>query len=182
MRAWTKQSAIVLDILESEGRYVAKRKFVKRRDENDFVVGLYDWLARNHPGRHTAPSDAEYPVWLSLSEEATMGLTPGTVLLELEIPDELIFYINVVKWTAIMNRLYIPADEADEKRHRELMKSYRQSDATAYQSTFYPQLKKEIEDSWIRLFDDSVGNKDGLVYGNVWQLKKEWLVKVTKAE
>ena len=62
------------------------------------------------------------------------------------------------------------------------MKSYRQSDATAYQSTFFPQLKKEIEDSWIRLFDDSVGNKAGLVYGNVWQLKKEWLVKATKAE
>lgn len=182
MRVWTKQSNIVLDILENEGRYVAKRKFVKRRDENDFVVSVYDWLARNHPGRPTAPADADYPVWLSLAEEATMGLTPGTVLLELEIPDELIYHIHVVKWTAIMNRLYIPADEADEKRHRELMKSYRQSDATAYQSTFYPQLKKEIEDSWIRLFDENVGNKDGLTYGNTWELKKEWLVKAAKAE
>ena len=182
MRVWTKQSSIVLDILERDGVYVAKRSFVKRRDENDFVVAVYDWLARNHPGRPTAPKEADYPVWLSLAEEATMQLTPGTVLLELEIPEELITNIHVVKWTSIMNRMYIPADEADEKRHRELMNSFRQSDATAFQSNFYPQLRKEIEDSWIRLFDDSIGNKDGLVYGNVWQLKKEWLVKATRAE
>ncbi|MBQ7896417.1 MAG: DUF3841 domain-containing protein, partial [Oscillospiraceae bacterium] len=58
MRVWTKQSSIVADILENEGRYVAKRVFVKRRDENDFVVSVYDWLARNHPGRATAPKDA----------------------------------------------------------------------------------------------------------------------------
>ena len=182
MRVWTKQSSIVGEILVNEGRYVAKRKFVKRRDENDFIVCVYDWLARNHPGRVNAPEDADYPVWLALAEEATMMLTEGTVLLELEIPDELITMINVVKWTAIMNRMYIPADEADRKRHRELMNSFRQSDATAFQSNFYPQLKKEIMDSWVRLFDENIGDDGGLCYGNVWELKKEWLVKLTKAE
>lgn len=181
MRVWTKQSSIVGEILQNEGRYVAKRKFVKRRDENEFLVQVYDWLAMNHPGRKTAPPDAEYPVWVSLAEEATMMLTEGTVLLELEIPDELITMINVVKWTNITNRMYIAADEQDAKRHREMMDSFRQSDATAFQSNFYPHLKKEIMDSWVRLFDPKIGNPNGLCYGNVWELRKEWLVKVTNA-
>ncbi len=182
MRVWTKQSEKVFEILSEQGRYVAKRLFVKRLGENNMILPVYDWLARNHPGRPHKPADADYPVWLSLSCEGTMQLTPGTVLLELEIPDELITRIDVVKWTAMMNRGYLHRDEEDSRRHRELLRSYGLSDAAAYESQFYPHIKREIEESWQRLFDPECPMGGGLQYGNVWELRKEWLLQCSFAE
>jgi hypothetical protein len=39
---------------------------------------------------------------------------------------------------------YIPADEHDAKRHRQLLEQYGVSNAKAYMSQFYPQIKREI--------------------------------------
>ena len=180
IRVWTKQSAKVLEILETQGRYTAKRLYVRTRDENDGVLELYDWLAHFHPGKRWRPADADYPVWLSFSYEASMQITPDTVLLELEIPEEQITRIDVKKWTTMLNRGYLPKDEADYRRHRELLAAYGQSDAGAYESPFYPEIKREIEGSWIRLFEEN--GEEGHAYGTVWELKKEWLREVRREE
>ena len=47
----------------------------------------------------------------------------------------------------ILNYSYIPADEDDAKRHKQLLADYGVSDAQAYMSRFYPQIKMEIMSS-----------------------------------
>lgn len=45
---WTKQHKAVLETLEREGRYVAKRQFVEYENEDcaPLVLEVYDWLVK----------------------------------------------------------------------------------------------------------------------------------------
>lgn len=100
------------------------------------------------------------------------------VLLELEIPPELVTPVNIAKWGMILNYTYIPAGEEDGRAHRKKLNTLGLSDAKVCMSHFYPELKQEITDSWQRLFDPSVSAGNDSSYGTVWELRKEWLVQV----
>ena len=182
IRVWTKQHKSVLDTLQQTGRYTAKREFIKMDmgEHAGIVLEAYEWLAKNGPDAHTRPADVEFPVWVSFSQERTMLLSEGAVLLELEIDPVLITSINIAKWGCILNYSYIPANEADAARHQKLLADYRISDAKAYMSQFYPEIKREIVNSWNRLFDDSVKVGNDTRYGNVWELRREWIRNIVQ--
>ncbi len=174
---WTKQHKNVLEQLERDGEFFAKRKFVQNDlgDDAEMMAVVYDELVKNHPLLDKKPKKAEVPVWVSFSYEATMQASPNFVILHLEIPDSEITKVNIAKWGQMLNYGFIPRDVEDEKRHRDLMKTYGIDDAKAVMTQFYPELKREIIKSWKRLFDDSVKLGSDASYGLVWQLKKEWL-------
>ncbi len=178
---WTKQHEIVLSQLKQAGRYTARRESILKNEDSKLLQTTYEWLARHMPqvGR---PPDADYPVWLSLCAENTMLLSPNTVILELEVDDALITKINVAKWGTINNFSYIPADEADAARHSRLLASYGVSDTKACMSQFYPALKREIEESWMRLFDESIqlGGTSSYSYGLIWEVKHEWIRRIIR--
>ena len=43
---------------------------------------------------------------------------------------------------------------------------------------FYPEIKREIIQSWDRLFDDSIILGNTNYYGNIWEVKQEWVRRV----
>lgn len=182
IKVWTKQNIKVLDEIEKTGRYLTKREFIKKDlgDEADLVLETYDWLVKNGPKASEKPDYADYPVWVSFSKDATMKPEKGFAVLELEIDEDMITYINIEKWGMILNYSYIPKDEEDEKRHKQLLKDYGTGDAQAYMSRFYPQIKMEIQNSWKRLFDDSISMGNNSCYGNIWEVRKEWILGITK--
>lgn len=179
---WTKQHENMLKILESEGRYTAKREYIKMdlEEHADLVLEVYEWLVKNGPDAANRPADVEFPVWVSFEKDATMMSGEGTVILELELEEEWVTHVNIAKWGTILNYGYIPADESDAARHKQLLCDYGISDAKAYMSQFYPQIKMEIRDSWKRLFDPSIlmGNKSD--YGNIWEVRQEWIKRIIR--
>ena len=43
----------------------------------------------------------------------------------------------------------------------------------------YPEIEKKIRDSWVRIFD--INNwSDFIVQANIWQIKKEWVLRIIK--
>ena len=106
--------------------------------------------------------------------------SPGTVILELTLDPDWIVPVNIMKWGAVLDYSYIPADREDAARHRKLLEEYRVSDSKAYMSQFYPEIKREIIKSWDRLFDARVdmGNPD--CYGNICEIKREWITDVLR--
>ena len=102
----------------------------------------------------------------------------GRVILELEIDRAILAPIHVRKWSMILNYSYIPSSPEDRERHLKLLSDYRTNDATAYMSQFYPGIKREIEASWDRLFDERIQLGGNHQYGILWDLKKEWIVDV----
>ena len=175
---WTKQHVRVAEQLKIDGQFFAKRKFIQNDlgSDAEMMAFVYDELVKNHPKLNDKPKEAEVPVWLSFSFEATMQATPNFVILHLDVPDSEITKINIAKWGQMLNYGYIPINENDEARHRELMQNYGVDDAKAVMTQFYPELKREIIESWSRLFDDSVKLGSDASYGLVWQLKKEWVM------
>ena len=115
---------------------------------------------------------------VSFRQDATMLTEKGRVILELEIEESLITRVNFTKWGMILNYSYIPADEADDKRHKELLEAYGVSDTQAYMSQFYPEIKREIRESWKRLFDDDIQIGSDGCYGNIWEVRREWVKNV----
>ena len=183
MRVWTKQHGNVLKMLLEDGRYTAKKEFAAGDlgDQAYLMREAYDWLTKNGPMAKERPEDAEYPVWVSFAEKTTMLKDPDTVILELEVDPALLTFISIEKWSAILDYSYIAADEADRNRHRELLKAYGvSSDVKAYMSQFYPEIKREIRESWKRLFEAGIPENLDAYYGNVWELRKEWIVKVIR--
>ena len=176
---WTKQDRRVLDALRSTGRHTAKREYVLQNEDSRLMLEAYDWLVARHPDGNRRPPDADYPIWVSFRQDAAMLPGPGFVILELELDSGLITPINIAKWGAINNFSYIPADEADARRHKKLLADYGVSDAKACMSRFYPELKREIVASWDRLFDDSVTLGNHFAYGLIWEVRQEWIKAVT---
>ena len=172
---WTRQHENILQTLEQHGRHTAKREYVLGNEDARLMLFCYDWLVQHHPCPHLRPADGDYPVWLSLQRDAAMLPSPGSVILELEVDEELVTYINIAKWGAINNFSYIPSDEADARRHRKLLADYGTGDAKACMTQFYPELKREIIASWDRLWDESIRLGNDFAYGLIWEVRKEWI-------
>ena len=81
---------------------------------------------------------------------------------------------------AILNYSYIPRDAADAARHRALLEAYGVSDVKAVMTQFYPQIRREIVESWSRLFDPAVSLGSDACYGLLWEVRSEWLRGVTR--
>lgn len=177
---YTKQRKEILKELDEKGYHVtsANHVAVEWKEDTKIVLEVYDWLVKHVPSRESKPDYALYPVWVSLSHEATMLLDDQSVVLELAVDPSLITKINIFKWGKILNYSYIPENEADARVHSEMLELYGVSDMKAYMTPFYPDIKREIVGSWKRLFDDTVtlGNEE--CYGILWEIKKEWVVNV----
>ena len=103
----------------------------------------------------------------------------GEVVLELSLEPEQITHINIEKWGTILNYSYIPENEQDARRHQEILDNLGVGDAQAYMSRFYPELKREIRESWKRLFDPSIILGNDMEYGTIWEIRREWVTGVT---
>lgn len=177
---WTKQHRSVWDTLQKTGRYAAKRSFVALDlgEHAPLVLKAYDWLVGHHPDSARRPADADVPVWVSFDRDATMLPGKGSVILELSVDPGLITPVNIAKWGAILNYSYIPENAADAARHRTMLEDCGVSDAKAVMTQFYPQLKREVVESWSRLFDPSVSMGSDACYGLLWEVRSEWIRNV----
>ena len=180
IKVWTKQHQSVYETILREGRYIAKREYIVMdlQEHAELVLQAYDWLAAHGPDIQNKPEDVAYPVWVSFTNEATMLKSAGTVILELEIDPGIITPVNIAKWGMILNYSYIPKDEADSRRHQTMLRDYGVSDAKAMLTQFYPDIKREIIGSWQRLFEESVSVGSDAKYGNIWEIRKEWITNM----
>lgn len=178
IRVWTKQHISVWDTLQSQGVYHAKASGIFQNEDAKLMMDAYRWLAANIPNAGTKPEGAEFPIWLAYSRAGTMLPTPDTVLLELEMDPSRITPVNIAKWGMILNCSYIPADARDKKRHSQLLQDWGTSDEKACMTQFYPQIRREIQESWRRLFDDAIQVGSPEVYGTIWEVRKEWVRNV----
>lgn len=184
IKVWTKQHENVMKELKNTGRYIVKREYIimDLQEHADIVLEAYEWLVKNGPDVNNKPKDVEFPVWVSFSKDSTMLLSKNTIILALELEESLITKINIVKWGMILNYAYLPENKSDENRHKKLLEDYRISDSQAYMSQFYPQIKREIIESWKRLFYDNDDIKKNKVeyYGNIWEIREQWIKDIIK--
>ena len=178
---WTKQNEAVIDHLEAAGRFIADECYIHRElgDISYIMLFIYRWLADHMPASAARPDDVKFPVWVSFTKEATMSPESGYAVLELMMQDSMVTHIDATKWTRITNYSYIPISEEDETEHRNYMRELGTDDARAVMTQFWPEARKKIIDSWDRLFDKSVVLDGTTEYGLLWEVRKEWVQKIS---
>ncbi len=181
VKVWTKQHKDILKDLNDNGRYIVKKQYIenKMEDHSDLYFNSYNWFRNRAKEIVPVPDDVEFPIWVSVTEESKIPNSEGNVLLEIEVDEDLLITMDLDKWGYIVNYMYIPKDKEDEENHAKILKSYGIDDTRGYMSNFYPNIKNKIVKSWERLFDDSIILSDARV-GTLWEIKKEWITKISK--
>ncbi|MBR0171578.1 MAG: DUF3841 domain-containing protein [Lachnospiraceae bacterium] len=179
---WTMQNEAVLEQLDQNGRFIAEERYMRQsmEDTSDIMLFVYRWLASHMPTVSVKPPDVKYPVWVALNKETSFKAVDGCVTLELLVDEALMARADITKWTNIINYSYIPLSDADKEAHYKLLTDYGIDDVKAVTTPFYPQIRRKIIDSWDRLFDDSVSLGGAGAYGLLWEVKQEWVRKVTR--
>jgi len=182
-RLWTAQAQIVLDTIEKNGVYMVKREFIlqKYQSMSNLFLKPYDWFVSRASKIVPLPQGAQYAIWVYSDPNMISNYGPGDAIVEIEAPKEKVIMFDEGKWLKILNLSYIPADPEDDARFKKTVRDNGLShDSQAYTTNFYPILKREIIKSWDRLFDESIRLSEFRM-GALWELKNEWIIKVTKA-
>ncbi|MDL2254129.1 DUF3841 domain-containing protein [Ruminococcaceae bacterium OttesenSCG-928-I18] len=178
---WTKQHRGVLNEIELEGRYIARRENIvkKMEDISRFYLEAYSWYAKKASEIVAKPPDVNYPIWVSLDRASSLENDADTVVLCLEVESTQVVRLDYEKWGYVINFLYVPKDEKDEKEHQKMLSAYGTDDVEAYFSAFYPAIKKKIIASWGRMFEIEDGKIEQEKVGTLWEIRKEWIRQVS---
>lgn len=184
VRLWTAQMPIVLDTLEKTGIYHVKREFVEKK------YGEVAWIFREGysfynetaPQYVKRPEGAESGIWC-YRKARWAGANVGSYLLCLEVPRDQCVFFDLRTWNRILNLHYVPKDREDQKRFdAELKRQGLKSTEPIFNTSFYPLLKREIRQSWQRLYSSVDTCDDGYLEAGLWELRPEWIVRKIKVE
>lgn len=183
MRAWTRQNALVLKELEANGNFICREQFLRAKSDtiSDYYIKAYRWLTNQARSRVSIPEDLYLPIWLAMTPSARLPQAPGEVSLTLEVPDENLFIMDYNKWGYVLNYMYVPLDDDDERAHdAKLAAAGIVNEAAlimdANKGNMFPQFKQEILRSWPRCCTPSDDMEENV--GCVWEVKKEWILEV----
>ncbi len=175
---WTRQDEKILDILETEGIFQAKKRFVMEKYGDLFPLfdGIYSWLIFESDKIVKKPEGSEYPIWCSVSDEMMLRETKGTVILKLSVDKEKVVFFDSLRWDYAINNMYVPENQADDLRFKEKLKSrgldpdYPVLDDNI--SRFYPDIKRDILMSRVKIFDIKDSPIERL-QANIWEIRPE---------
>lgn len=180
---WTRQDIKSLENLKTNGVIRIKEKHLEEKFNiiSDYIIKLYSWFVSAADKRVPKPADVEYPIWCSVSKENMLRPTEDTVVYVLEVDKSEVVYFDGTKWDYVLNHLYIPKDAADEaayirdmetKGHKNLFSFI--DEKTAH---FYPAERKQVMDSWERIFEIDAWNIFK-VQANIWEIRPEMIREI----
>ena len=185
VRLYTRQNDKTLYQLERDGRIINQRAYVEMHfgDIAPLFMESYDWFTKEAAKRVAKPDDVHAPIWCSISVENCLKPIPGTVVYVLEAPEEKVMYFDDVKWDYVLNRIYLPKDDADAAAYKRHLKDIGVANGFEFfegrYKGFYPDEVQRIKESWKRVFEIESLEESG-VCGNIWEIRRENVVRIVK--
>ena len=184
VKLFSPQAEAVWQAVENEGTAFSRREYVIKKYEESAGVFLaaYDAYVREAERIVPRPDDRAYPYWAFASEEL-VDRSGGLRVMRLRVPLEEAVFFDQYDWYKVLRLSYIGETDKDEEAFaRGLeMRGIRDSSGAVLRP-FYPDVKRQITESWKRLFrhDSAIRNGDTsgvrAVQAGLWQIKKEWLI------
>lgn len=181
---WTTQDKRALKVIEAKGVYRASvESIIEKYDTcSDVYLNVYRWFSKTAGVVVPKPECAEYPIWAAFEKELSFGLIEGQVRFELEVDTDNVIIFDSGKWDYILNYWYIPENKADNEEYEKKLNSYGiKNKSLICMTNFYPILKREVENSWKRLFDPNIRISD-IDQATLWEIRAEWIKNITFAE
>ena len=175
---YTAQSQAVLDALERDGVSRVKREYIQQKygDEAWVFQQAYSFFFQHAQEIVPAPSGAESGIWCYCDVRwAASGA--GCSVLTLRVPRDQVVLFDLRVWNRMLNLQYVGTDEADEQAFEQRMARMGiRNPAEAFSTAFYPTVKREILDSWHRLFDSAKGCPAEYLEAGLWEIRSEWVM------
>lgn len=183
VRLYTRQNDKTLYQLKRDGRIINQRVYVEMHfgDIAPLFMESYDWFTKEAAKIVPKPEDVHAPIWCSISVENCLKPIEGTVVYELEVPEERVIYFDEAKWDYVLNRIYLPKDAKDGERYKKYLKDIGVVNGFEFfqgrYKGMYPEEEERIMDSWQRVFEIdnwTIFN----VCGNLWEIRQEWVKRI----
>ena len=151
---WTAKEAVVMEAIERDGvSYVKKEYLDKKYCETAWIFKTaYEFFVKEAEKRVSKPDEAESPVWV-FKDERNVFKSSGAMLLKLSVPKEEIIFFDLRDWNKILNLGYLGAEEETARFAQKLKTQGVKDVLEIFKSPFYPLLKRELVESWNKLFD-----------------------------
>ena len=183
VRLYTRQNDKTLYQLKRDGRIINQRVYVEMHfgDIAPLFMESYDWFTKEAAKIVPKPEDVHAPIWCSISVENCLKPIEGTVVYELQVPEERVIYFDEAKWDYVLNRIYLPKDAKDGERYKKYLKDIGVVNGFEFfqgrYKGMYPEEEERIMDSWQRVFEIdnwTIFN----VCGNLWEIRQEWVKRI----
>ena len=184
VKLFSPQAEAVWQAVENEGIAFSRREYVQNKYQESAAVFLtaYDAYVREAEKIVPRPDERAYPYWAFASEDL-VDRSGGVRVMKLLMPSDEAVFFDQYEWYKVLRLSYIGETEADEQAFaRGLeMRGIRDS-SEAVLKPFYPDIKRQITDSWKRIFRHDAAIKSGdesgvrAVQAGLWCIKKEWLI------
>lgn len=180
---WTRQDIKSVDELKRDGVIRVKKEHLEEKfgDIADYIMELYKWFVAEADKKIKKPEEVEFPIWCSVSRESTLAPAKTAPLYVLEVDRSEIIYFDGVKWDQVLNHLYIPKDANDMEEYIRTIKNKGFKDEFSVLDSeiihFYPEEKRRIKESWIRVFD--IDEWDVFrVQANIWEIRPDMIKEI----
>ena len=185
IRLYSAQNKKLVKIIRTEGSCFSRREYIERKygESAKVFLAAYSWLAGKAPEYVPKPEKAELHYW-AFADKIDIEQSSDSVILALDIPADECILFDLYDWNKILKLQYIGENDKDEKAFREHIKNIGvKHDSDIMLTNFYPEIKREIENSWQRLFrhHEQLIKKESpikTVEGAIWQIKSEWIADV----
>ena len=175
---YTAQARVVLDALERDGVSFVKKEFIQKKygDQAWVFQQAYAFFTQHAPAYIQKPDYAESGIWCYCDKRwASAG--GGGYLLELEVPASQAVLFDLRVWNRMLNLEYVGTDAADEDAFEQRLASYGIANtAEVFATAFHPLIKREIVQSWQRLFDSAQDCPPEYLEAGLWEIRREWVV------
>lgn len=182
VKLWTRQDIRSLKQLEEKGVYRVKEQYIQEQFGiiTDHYLKLYKWFVEAASKKVEKPDEVTYPIWCAVDKRNMLRPIENTVVYELEIERSKVIYFDGAKWDYVLNHLYIPKDEEDEKKYKEDMKKKGFDNVFSFiegKYSHFPFERKRVMDSWHRIFEIDEWNIFK-VQGNIWEIHPEMIKNI----
>ena len=180
---YSSQTNLVVDKLDKDGVCFNKKEFVVRKYEEvaPIFVAAYSWFVNEAQNYVKGPPEAEYPYW-AFADINNVESHADSTILKLNVPLTEAIYFDMQDWYKVLRLSYIGETAQDEAKFKKMLEAYGvKNESDVILTNFYPQLKREVQESWKRLFKHHENIKRGRNDGDIniqaalWQIKKEWI-------
>ncbi|MCH3953986.1 MAG: DUF3841 domain-containing protein [Eubacterium sp.] len=187
VRLYTRQNDKTLEQLRRDGRIINQRLYVQLHlgDIAPLFLESYDWLTERVAKIVPKPDDVHAPIWCSVCRENCLKPIEGTVVYVIDVPREKICLFDDGKWDYVLNRIYLPKDEADDQAYhqhlRDLGVESRFQIMQGKYAGMFPEEERRIRESWERIFDIDDWSPFH-VCGNIWEIRDNQVKQILRPE
>ena len=178
----TAQTEAVCQTLFRESVCYSRAAYVARKYGESAPVFLtaYRWFVGELERFVPRPPEAEFPYW-AFGDLYTLEQSGSGRVLTMEVPVEEAVFFDLYDWNRVMQLHFMGETEGEERSfRRELaLRGLREMDVML--SAFYPEERRQIQESWQRLFRHHravlAGDLSGVgsLQAGLWRLKASWV-------